>query len=119
MTDWKWFGHAGHFIASRRCRFHMTTIVGPWLISTVGDYHPHGDNEPAQEIGLDRLYETMVFEVVPGTECKRPECMCGLPQVDWSEGAMEGYNLPGDAQRGHLAMCKQAEDSTWNPGVDE
>ena len=39
-TDWEWFGLSGHFIYAYRCRFHLCTKVGPWLVSTVGQYVP-------------------------------------------------------------------------------
>lgn len=38
--NWKWFGHAGHLIVARHCQFHLTTQVGNYLISTVGEYWP-------------------------------------------------------------------------------
>jgi hypothetical protein len=40
MSNWKWFGHAGHFICADKCRFHLTTKVGKYLVSTVGEYWP-------------------------------------------------------------------------------
>jgi hypothetical protein len=44
---WEWFGNAAHLIVSRDCRFHLATLVGPWLISTVGEYFP---DERSREI---------------------------------------------------------------------
>jgi len=35
-SKWKWFGDAGHFICSQWCQFHLCTLVGKYLISTVG-----------------------------------------------------------------------------------
>lgn len=36
--EWEWFGTAAHLIVGQDCRFHMATIIGPWLISTVGEW---------------------------------------------------------------------------------
>ena len=36
-ADWKWYGHPGHFILGDKCRFHLATVVGPFMISTVGE----------------------------------------------------------------------------------
>ncbi len=47
QSQWKWYGHAGHFICSRWCRFHLCTEVGNFLISTVGEYWP---DRPVREI---------------------------------------------------------------------
>src|SRR5262245_46801635 len=88
---WQWYGNAGHFICGRWCRFHLATRVGPWLVSTVGEFvHPrHGGgseieearwlraNWPGEDIGLDRKYETMVFRA--GDPCETKDCGCGLP----------------------------------------
>ncbi len=39
-AEWIWYGHAGHFICSRWCRYHLCTNVGNYLVSTVGEYWP-------------------------------------------------------------------------------
>ena len=116
-SEWRWFGNAGHFICSRWCRFHLTTQVGKYLVSTVGEYvHPrHGGgsergesewlekNWPGEEIGLGRKYETMVFRA--GKPCARPGCGCGLPEIDGKEVDFDGYNNAKDATDGHMALC--------------
>jgi hypothetical protein len=46
MSRVKWFGHAGHFILGHRCRFHLCTQVGKYLVSTVGElWHERGSRE--------------------------------------------------------------------------
>ena len=40
ISEWKWFGCAGHLIVSQWCRFHLCTQVGAFLVSTVGEYWP-------------------------------------------------------------------------------
>jgi hypothetical protein len=115
--QWEWFGNAAHLITGRWCRFHLATKVGPWLVSTVGEYvHPrHGmgseqkeaewekENWPGENIGLDRKYETMVFRA--GEPCS---CGCGLPRaVDWDELEICGYNDAKAAREGHLRLCEE------------
>jgi hypothetical protein len=130
---WEWFGNPGHFICARDCQFHLCTLVGPWLVSTVGEYFPdetsrqihadvrgiklegRGDERRADfmrkcgyvEIGFGRTYETMVFRT-DGTRCDSDDCRCGMPKVaEWSELDAQGYSDRGDAQRGHYAMCRK------------
>jgi len=121
--DWRWFGNAGHFIAGQWCRFHLCTQIGSHLISTVGEYvHPrHGKgtelggahwlkkNWPGEEIGFNRFYETMVFEV--GPPCTAEGCNCGLPALASAEELdFKGYKTAEEATAGHLAMCKKWAD---------
>lgn len=133
QAEWEWFGSAAHLIVAAECRFHLATFIGPWLVSTVGEWLPdssswhiyadtrgvtlegRGDARRADflnkvgfiEIGMGRLYETMVFPV--GTDrCEIPGCNCGMPDVvDWGELDSDAYNVRGDAQRGHYAMCER------------
>lgn len=132
--EWEWFGSAGHLIVGEDCRFHLCTKVGPWLVSTVGEWLPdeisreihaevrgvtlkgRGDARRADfmrkfgylEIGSGRKYETMVFRLTD-ERCTADDCQCGMPLVaDWCGIDSAGYNVRGDAQRGHYAMCE-----TW------
>lgn len=129
-SEWHWFGMAGHFICARYCWFHLTTHVGPWLVSTVGMMLPsselrtlyaksrgnpitsRGDDAEAEyirkfgfdEIGWGRKYETMVFPA--GAPCVSPDCGCGVPvATSWREVDMRGYNTTQAAQAGHYEMC--------------
>jgi hypothetical protein len=137
MSEWKWFGSAGHLCVGHDCRFHLCTLIGEHLISTVGEYWPDREvrmihascHDPAwleanqhlkgdyfdraymqrfgfMEIGLDRIYETMVFKVT-GEVCKSKECNCGMPTIISNELDFEGYNVAGDATRGHYRMCEK------------
>lgn len=129
--DWQWYGNAGHFICSDWCRFHLLTIVGDYLVSTVGEYIPDapvreimaesrgvtlvgmGDDRRAdymkkigfEEVGFRRTYETMVFKL--GNEhCTEADCGCNMPMVgDWQEQDFDGYNSRGEATAGHYALC--------------
>ncbi len=104
------FGHPGHFIDASRCQFHLCSLVGTKLVSTVGDYRPLGGER--REIGLDRFYETMVFHVIPGTECVAVGCECGLPQIDGRELDMVPYNDAKSATVGHFAMIEKLLETT-------
>lgn len=101
-SEWVWCGYAGHFIGARSCHFHLSTRVGRYRVSTVGDYHPssHTDEEPKQ-IGLGRLYETFVFEVDGHGGHGEGEV------TSWSEVDSEGCNDATEAERIHMAMCRK------------
>lgn len=119
-----WMPHAGHFICSKDCRFHLNTYVNGYIISTIGEYVPdsrirkiirdsrgrqtnlQGDAEEAdfgfEEIGYQRLYETMVFY-----GRKNKSGCCPYEMTSGSELDMKGYNTAEAAYRGHLAMLKK------------
>jgi len=114
---WEWFGNAAHFICGRWCRFHLTTKVGPWLVSTIGEYvHPRNsggserkeaewlkENWPGEDIGPGRKYETMVFRA--GAPC---DCGCGLPGlVSGLELYFRPYNSAAEATKGHHEACEE------------
>lgn len=129
--NWRWFGSAAHLIVSRDCRFHMATLVGKYLVSTVGEWLPdsstwhiyaeskgitlagRGDERTADflrrvgyvEIGCDRKYETMVFKA--GPPCVAKGCKCGLPSIDGSALDFSGYNDAGAATQGHYRLCRK------------
>jgi len=131
-AEWKWFGNAGHFVCGNWCRFHLCTLVGNRLVSTVGQYYPDsqvreilaksrnvelsgkGDARDAdymkkigyEEIGYHRMFETMVFDTT-GEVCTDIECACGLPKIIPTDIDFDAYNTAGDAAAGHMAMCKK------------
>jgi hypothetical protein len=106
-SEWKWFGNAGHLCISNWCCFHLTTRVGEYLVSTVGEYYPPHVNEilrpkAPSDIGYKRLYETMVFKC--GKVC---ECGCGMPTQAGNELAFMPYMKAGEATKGHMKMCEK------------
>ena len=117
-SGWEWRGSAGHFIASSDCLFHLSTDVGHYRVSTVGEYLPKGSDALA-DVGWGRKYETMVFPL-SDSRCSAPDCDCGEREVaEWQELDFDGYNRRGDAQRGHMAMCqKWSRKRKWR-GDDE
>ena len=127
----EWFGNAGHFICSRDCRFHLTTIVNNrWLVSTVGELWPsravreiHAQYTDAawlaanksklgdefnfaymQKFGYDTIGCDRTYETMvfrAGKRCERKDCGCGLPELASSELEFIGSNDPKTATAGH------------------
>ncbi len=97
-------GYAGHFIGAAWCLFHLhTTVNGRYRVSTVGDYRPAHQRVieklgPMREIGWNRFFETMVFELGPDGEPK-----------SWSEIDSDGYSDREAAEVGHAAMVVKYE----------
>jgi len=134
VESWEWFGRPAHFICAQWCRFHMATLVGPWVVSTVGAYvHPrHGkgnersesewlaENYPGEEIGHGRKFETMVFRA-DGSRCDAEGCGCELPGIDGHELDCNGYMTDGEATRGHTAMCRKWAErpADWKDDDDD
>lgn len=127
--NWVWMPHVGHLIVGRYCQFHLTTYVNGYIVSTVGEYLPDyrvrkiiaesrgisiegiGDDFDRdymkkigfEEIGHNRLYETMVFHAY---KTNKNSC-CPYSVNDWCEIDMDSYNKPEDAYDGHLKMCEK------------
>ena len=135
MSDsWRWYGHVGHLCVGQWCRFHLTTHVGHYLVSTLGEYVPDetvreilancrnlhlegvGDarlydwlNKAGyEEIGMDRVYESMVFPA--GKPCHARGCGCGLPEILHPDVDFAGYLTPAAATLGHYALCEKWQD---------
>lgn len=83
----------GHLIVADQCRFWLHTRVGRWRISTIGDWRPPHLEGEREDIGWQRAFETMVFELGEDGE-----------PVDWNERDSAGYDNEGDARAGHEAM---------------
>lgn len=136
QTAWQWFGSAGHFICGFDCRWHLCTLVGDILISSVGEYFPDyavreilaksrgfdlglkkGDERKAaflnefgyEDIGSGRKFETMAFRV-SGKVCEAPECGCGLPEIIPSELTSRGSNDAKTATAHHYEVCFLASE---------
>lgn len=104
-AKWIWQGSPGHFIAAESCVFHLCTIVGPWIVSTVGEYHPRGRGVEAlgkpETIGFNRLYETMVFRAA---RCADPGCDA-FHQESGTNEDFAPANTRAEATAAHMAMC--------------
>ena len=99
--DWKWCGYAGHFIAARWCVFHLTTRVGDFIISTLGDYRPCSEKHERDTLGAgpDDLYEVMVCPVA-----REGECPVGHPAT-WELALQERFATSEEAERRHMELC--------------
>ena len=134
VDKWRWFGHAGHFICAQWCRFHLCTLVGDHLVSTVGEYWPerpvreihakvhdpvwlqenkhlrgdYFDGAYKKRFGFEEIGCDRTYETMvfkAGEPCSGKDCGCGLPETDGSELDFEGYTSAASASAGHLAMC--------------
>lgn len=101
-NDWVWYGFACHFAGGSKCRYHMGTRIGGYLISTVGAYYPTGQNNERKTLsaGADSFFETMVF-VCPG------ETSDGDPIHSGSEIDTTRYKKSIDAEHGHRRICDE------------
>lgn len=102
-AGWKWYGYAGHFIGGKSCSYHLCTRVGAFLISTVGDYYPHGSRGQRERLGAsdDSWFETFVFR------CKG-EDENGDPIIpEFQEIDSERYAASIEAERGHYRFCEK------------
>ena len=105
--EWEWYGNAGHFISRHKCRFHLTTIVGKFLVSTVGELRPDPYRK-CEELSPGYFYETMVFDSWERCGGGAAECgNCGCPSGRCCEIECARYKTAGEATRGHMAMCEK------------
>lgn len=101
VDKWEWFGVAAHFCAANKCRFHLATRVGGYVISTVGLYFP-GHGETQAPVGSDRNYETYVFVYGGMRECGGCVDLANLSQIDGVHS-----DTCKEANAAHMAMCKK------------
>ena len=120
MSAQTWMPHAGHFICGHMCRFRLNTHVNGYIVSTVGEYAPNHvfdrslgptatsqmrmrrDDDPCEEVGFERMYETMVFPAVEGIHACCPFEAVVEKQVDFA-----AYNDSDAAFAGHMAMLEK------------
>jgi len=121
--NWIWMPHAGHLCVGYKCRFHLSTYVGGYVVSTVGEWVPpeilmkkwfpnaEGDKleqfylkeKGFKEIGLGRIYETMVFRA----EKNKETTCCPYLQKSGEDVDMKGYMDACLASEGHMKMCEK------------
>jgi hypothetical protein len=87
----------------------MTTKIGKFIISTVGEYYPNGPQTKMEIVGLDRFYETFVFEF--NNWC---ECGCKTPEIDPAELDSLAANTREDARRNHIELCLKYDKRRTN-----
>ncbi len=130
--DWVWMPHPGHFIGAKDCKFHLTTYVGGYIVSTVGEYWPDrkireihaecddkkwweknkslkGDdfeNAYYDKFGFIEIGCNRTYETMVFT-AKEGDLCCPYRVKEWSELDFQGYNDPGKAYRGHMELCEK------------
>lgn len=142
--QWQWFGNAGHLIVGQWCRFHLCTLVGKHLISTVGEYWPersvreiHAEVHDPAWLAKNKSrrgddfdfaymkrfgYETIgcdrkyeTFVFLAGTPCEAKGCNCGLPGISGDELDSLPANDARTATSNHMELCSKFSDS----GIEE
>jgi hypothetical protein len=89
-----------------KCQFHLCTVVGKYIISTVGDLFIDGKRREIQGSGPHSFFETMVF--LAGNPCDAPGCQCGQPNLkDAMELDCRRYTSGKEAHEGHMEMCRK------------
>jgi len=109
QAEWVWHGFAGHFICGSKCRFHLCTEVGDFLVSTVGEYYLDSKAKKPEDLGYPEgsVYETLVFRL-SSARCVDPECACDARTVeDWSELEGRRHKLRGEATKAHMDACRR------------
>jgi hypothetical protein len=125
--QWIWMPHPAHFVFGHECQFHLSTKVGKYIISTIGDWLPdyprreieakirgialvgEGDDRLAnymKKIGYKDLrfgykFETMVF---PAKKHKEDTC-CQWRAVILKDVEDNVYKTSEEAFKGHYKMC--------------
>ena len=110
VEEWEWFGFAGHLCADR-CRFHMLTRVGDYLVSTVGAFWPNKNDDEMTQIDDGRNYETCLFKAGPMCDCG-----CGQPSIEGLEIDSRGSMNAVSSRDQHMEMCKIAAGLTSKVG---
>jgi hypothetical protein len=130
---WVWMGHAGHFILGDKCRFHLNTYVGKYVVSTVGElWNERGvreihakvhdsvwlsrnvllkgdtfDNAYFKRFGYEEIGCDRKYETMVFRAKKSDHKCCPYEIVVSKEVDFEGYNDAKNAYAGHLKMCKK------------
>ena len=130
---WIWMPHAGHFICGNRCRFHLNTYVGKYIVSTVGELCPEQrvreihagvydshwlkenahlkgdnfDNAYFKKFGYEKIGYDRTYETMVFEAKKSTHKCCPYEIIVSEEMDMEGYNSAKEATKGHMKLCKK------------
>lgn len=106
-SKWVWFGYPQHFIGAAKCRFHLATLIGNRLVSTVGDCRNTDKDEPgAIGSGPDEFFETYVFKSSPSD--RRDSCGCCAAITSYSELDGRRCKTAVEATAMHSEFCARA-----------
>lgn len=130
---WVWMPHPAHFICSQNCQFFLSTKVGKYIISTVGEYWPDqavrrihaeihdpqwwadhkmekGDNfdhEYMKKFGFEDIGYNRKYETMVFNAVKSDKDIkcCPFRQASGRDIDFVSYNSAEDAYKGHMKMC--------------
>ncbi len=78
----------GHFCGAASCRFWVHSHIGPYCVSTIGEYYPYGNETKPESLGgSGYAYETLVFDMTSASR--------------WTELAGQRYETAEEAREGH------------------
>jgi len=88
----------GHFCGADDCRWFLHHDVGPWCISTIGEYYPSSADGEMVPFGWPPMpYETMVFDRSQGDDAPKR----------WNETESRRWFTRGEAEAGHWTMVEE------------
>lgn len=130
---WIWMPHAGHFILGDKCKFHLNTYVGTYIVSTVGElwndqairritagiqdkewyaqnHQLLGDNFDAayfNKFGYEKLGAWGTYETMVFKARKSKNKCCPYEIIACEDIECERYDDPEKARAGHMKLCKK------------
>jgi len=134
--NWVWMPHPAHFICSYDCRFFLSTYIGSFIVSTVGELWPErssreihakvhnpkwlaenrhllGDTFDVaymKKFGYQDIGCDRKYETMVFKAVKMPKGRCSACLYTISSGDevdFLGYNDAASAYKGHLKLCKK------------
>lgn len=132
-SKWIWMPHAGHCIIGHMCRFHLTTKVGKYIISTIGEWWPerssreitasikdkkwHEKNKHLfgdeydfayfKKFGYSEIGCDRIYETMVFKAKKNKEDCCPYIIANGFDLDFKGYNDAKSAFKGHMRMCNK------------
>jgi hypothetical protein len=142
---WIWMPHAGHFICSDHCIFHLNTYVGGYVVSTVGElwneravreihakiYAPEWLQENAhlkgdefdsaymRKFGYEEIGCDRKYETMVFKAQKSNNKCCPYKIIVSEQVESNAYNEPEDAYKGHLELCEKWAERKINEVINE
>lgn len=125
--------HAGHLIISNKCRFHLNTYIGGYVVSTVGEWWPERsvrevhakvydpewlrenqhlkgdmfDSAYFKRFGFEEIGCDRTYETMVFKAKKSSHKCCPYVMVSGDNKDFDSYNKPEDASAGHMKMCEK------------
>lgn len=132
-SRWVWMPHAGHFILGDKCRFHLNTYVGKYIVSTVGElwndeqvrrihasiHNPewysenkdlkgdYFDNAYFKEFGFEALGLRHKYESMVFRARKSSNKCCPYEIIVEKNYDEQRYDTDEEAMAGHMKLCNK------------